>query len=155
MNSFVPKVRWSHGTIEMCCPGPAKRLPRNSPRPADFGRYLDQDVQEIARVVPSAEDLRVSARSERRWLELKKLPDASRQARTAVPELFLERSKGELEARAVARVAPQTAARQAGPQPELSWRLENLWVAPEQPEPLQVARRWRRVSSQEWSAQLR
>lgn len=65
-----------------------------------------------------------------------------------MPESFLERSTGELEAQAVARLAPQTAARQAEQQAEPSWRLRlaHLAIAPEQPEPpLVAARRWLQV----------
>jgi hypothetical protein len=46
----------------------------------------------------------------------------------------------------VAQLAPQTAARQAELQPELSRRLARLAVAREQSELLQAERRWPRVS---------
>ena len=112
-------------------------------RPAGPDQQLDQDERGgIVQVVLLAVDLRASVRSERQSKELKKpLPGASRRAPTVVPEPLLEWSTGELEAQAVARLAPRRAARQAEPQPEPSWRLRppHLAISPEQPEPPLVA----------------
>ncbi|HEV2445019.1 MAG TPA: hypothetical protein VGS58_03825 [Candidatus Sulfopaludibacter sp.] len=55
----------------------------------------------------------------------------------------------------MARAAQQKARRQAERQLELQWRLANLAVAPEQPEPLQAARCWMQVSLQERRARLK
>ena len=67
----------------------------------------------------------------------------------AVPEPFLEWSRGESEAQAAAGVA-----RQVERQPEWSRRLAKHVVASEQPEPLQAARCWLQVSSQKRPEQL-
>jgi hypothetical protein len=122
-------------------------------RPAGPGQHLDQDARgKIVQVVLSAVAQRASVRHSR---ELKKpLPDASHRAQMAAPEPFLERTAGDSEAQAVAQLAPQTAARQAGRQPELSWRLAHLAVALAQPEPVQAERCWPRVFLLERPAQL-
>jgi hypothetical protein len=125
-------------------------------RPGDFGQLLDQDARgEIVQVVLPAVAQRASARSERHLKELKKpLPDASHRAQMAASEPFLERTVGDSEAQAVARLAPQKAVLPAGRQPELSWRLAHLAVALAQPEPVQGARCWPRVFLLERPAQL-
>jgi hypothetical protein len=117
-------------------------------RLAGPGQRLDQDARgEIVQVVLRAADLRASARSVRQSQEMKNpQPDASRQAQMVVPESCLERLTGELEEQAVARLAPQKAARPAELQPELSRRLARLAVAREQSELLQAERCWPRVS---------
>jgi hypothetical protein len=121
-------------------------------RPGDFGQLLDQDERGgIVQVVPLAVDLRASVRQSK---ELKKPLDASRRVQMAVPEPLLEWSRGELEAQVVAQLAPQTVARQAELQPELSRRLARLAVAREQPEPVQAERCWPRVFLLERPAQL-
>jgi hypothetical protein len=122
-------------------------------RPAGPGQHLDQDARgEIVQVVLSAVAQRASVRQSQD--PKKPLPGASRRAQTVVPEPLLEWSTGELEAQVVAQLVPQTAARQAELQPELSWRLAHLAVALAQPEPVQAERCWPRVFLLERPAQL-
>ncbi len=92
-------------------------------RLGDFGRRPGQDARGIGRLVLPAAELWAVAHPEHRSLELKKpQSDASRRAQMAVPEPFLERTTGDLEAPSAAQWAKQKGPQTAEGRPEFPWR---------------------------------